>query len=175
MARVPLHDEKSLPAEAALIDRIKRERGKLLNLYKLLLNNGEICAGWLQLFTGVRQKAKLHGRYRELATMRVAVINGAPYEYQAHIPHALKAGVTQAQIDALPFWRESEVYPANDRAVLDYTDMMTKHVQVPDAVFAPLKGFLDDREIFELTVTIAGYNMVSRVLEALKVDHEHHE
>lgn len=172
MARIPLHDENSLPDQAALVDRIKSERGKLLNLYKVLLTNGDVCAGWLQLFTGVRQKAKLSGRYRELATMRVAVINGAPYEYHAHVPFALKAGLTQDQIDGLPFWRESKVYEANDRAVLDYTDMMTKHIQVPDAVFAPLKGFLDDREIFELTITVAGYNMVSRVLEALKVDHE---
>lgn len=172
MARVPLHDEKSLPGATALIDRIKTERGGLLNLYKLLLNNETICSGWLELFTGVRQKAKLHGRYRELATMRVAVINGAPYEYHAHVPFALKHGLTQAQIDALPFWRESDVYEPNDRAVLAYTDMMTKHIQVPDAVFAPLEGFLDAREIFELTVTVAGYNMVSRVLEALQVDHE---
>jgi AhpD family alkylhydroperoxidase len=172
MARVPMYDQTNKPASAALVTQICAERGSLLNLYKVLLNNEAVCQGWLQFFTAVRQKSKLHDRYRELATMRVAVINGAPYEYRAHAPLALQAGLNQAQVDELPFWRESSAYPANDQAVLAYTDMMTKHIQVPDAVFAPLKGFLDDQEIFELTMTIAGYNMVSRVLEALQVDHE---
>jgi alkylhydroperoxidase family enzyme len=56
------------------------------------------------------------------------------------------------------------------RAVLVYTDQMTKSVKVDDAVFAQLQtvGF-SDREIVELTTGIAGYNCVSRFLVALDV------
>ena len=171
MARVPYQDESTMPETAALVDRIKSERGRLLELYGVLLNSPPVAEGWLKLFTAIRQQGKLSDRYRELAIMRVAVINGAMYEYRAHVPFAVTAGVTSAQIDALPFWRTTDVFEANDRAVLDYTDTMTKNIQVPDAVFAPLKQFLDDREIVELTATIAGYNLVSRFLEALNVGH----
>ena len=173
MARVPLQDENSMPQAAALVDQIKAERGRLLNLYQVLLNSPEVCAGWLKLFTAIRQKGKLSDRWRELAIMRVAVINGAPYEYQAHIPFALKAGLEQKQLDQLERWRESGLYDANDGAILAYTDAMTREIRVPDALVAQLKGFLDDRELVELTATVAGYNMVSRFLEAMKVDHDH--
>jgi alkylhydroperoxidase family enzyme len=49
---------------------------------------------------------------------------------------------------------------------------MTRTIQVPDPVFAAIRKHLDDREVLELTATIAGYNLVSRVLEALRIDHE---
>jgi alkylhydroperoxidase family enzyme len=49
---------------------------------------------------------------------------------------------------------------------------MTRDVHVPDDVFAPVRQHFDDREITELTATIAAYNLVSRFLEALHVDPE---
>jgi alkylhydroperoxidase family enzyme len=39
-------------------------------------------------------------------------------------------------------------------------------------VFAAVRRHLDDRELVELTATVGGYNLVSRVLEALKLDHD---
>ena len=42
--------------------------------------------------------------------MRVAQLNGAPYEADQHAPIALKEGVTQAQLDALPTWHDADVY-----------------------------------------------------------------
>lgn len=170
--RIPLQDEKTMPETAELVARIKAERGSLLHLYGTLLNAPEIAEGWLKLFTAIRQKSKLSDRYRELAIMRVAILNRADYEYRAHVPFALKSGITQGQLDALPEWRQSSLFEPGDRAVLDYTDTMTRNIQVPDNVFAPLKTFLSDREIVELTATVAGYNLVSRFLEAVQVPHQ---
>jgi AhpD family alkylhydroperoxidase len=173
MARVPLQSESSMPDQQALIAKIKAERGgKLLNLYRVLLNSPAVCEGWLNLFTAIRQKGKLPDRYRELAIMRVAVINGADYEYDAHVPFAIQAGMNQVQLNELPRWRGSDKFDERERAVLGYTDTMTKNIQVPDDVFAPIKKLFDPQEIVELTATIGGYNLVSRVLEALQVDHE---
>ena len=101
MPRVPYIEEKDHPELAPLVARIKAERGKLLDLYKVLLHSPAVMEGWLGFFTAIRQKTKLAGRYRELAILRVAVLNGADYEYQAHLPFALKEGATQEQIDAL--------------------------------------------------------------------------
>jgi alkylhydroperoxidase family enzyme len=43
---------------------------------------------------------------------------------------------------------------------------------VPDEVFARVRAHFDDRTLVELTLTIAGYNLVSRFIEALQIDHE---
>ena len=172
MARVPLHDETTRPDDAPLIGRIRAERGKLLNLYRTLLNAPPIAEGWLKLFTAIRQQSTLDARYRELSILRVAVINGAPYEFKAHVPHGLKGGLSQAQIDSLDAWAVSDLFDARERAVLAYTDSMTRDIRVPEAIIRSLKVFLGDRELVELTATIGGYNLVSRFLEAMQVDHE---
>ena len=64
------------------------------------------------------------------------------------------------------------MFDARERAVLAYTDAMTRHVQVPEPVFAAVRAEFDDRWLVELTATVAAYNMVSRFLEALQL-HTH--
>jgi alkylhydroperoxidase family enzyme len=115
-----------------------------------------------------------------LAVCRVAVLNGAVYEWNAHAPLALKGGIAPEELQAcrsLPCTAEgdlaqleSSVLTPRQRAVLQYTDQMTRTIKVEDAVFAQLQtvGF-NDREIVELTTGIAGYNCVSRFLVALDV------
>ena len=171
MTRVPLIDEKTHPELAQLIATIKSERGgKLLHLYQALLNSPPVAEGWLKLFTAIRQKTSLGGRYRELAILRVALLNAADYEYRAHLPFALKEGVSQEQIDAIPGWQLSERFDQRERAVLAYTDAVTRGIRVPDAIFAGVRQHFDDRETVELTATIAGYNLVSRFLVAMQLE-----
>jgi alkylhydroperoxidase family enzyme len=59
-----------------------------------------------------------------------------------------------------------------DNAVLAYADAMTRQIRVPDDVFAAVRRHFPEREVVELTATIGGYNLVSRFLEAIQIDHE---
>ena len=63
---------------------------------------------------------------------------------------------------------------AEQRAVLRYTDAMTKTVAVPDEVFEELRACFDEKEIVEITATVAAYNCVSRFLVALDVGEKNH-
>ena len=51
---------------------------------------------------------------------------------------------------------------------------MTKHVRVPQALFEAVRKQFNERELVELTATIGGYNLVSRFLEAMQIDHDEH-
>ena len=53
--------------------------------------------------------------------------------------------------------------------VLAYTDQMTRGVEVDDEVMERLKECFTDKEVVELTATVAAYNCVSRFLVALDV------
>ena len=171
MARVPLIEEGERTELDGLIATIKAERGgRLLHLYKALLNSPPVAEGWLKFFTAIRQKTKLNGRSRELAILRVALLNGADYEYRAHVPFALQEGMTQEQIGAIPGWQLWGGFDDRDRTVLALTDCMTRGIDVPDAVFAEVRRHFDDREVVELTATIAGYNLVSRFLVAMQLE-----
>jgi AhpD family alkylhydroperoxidase len=172
VARVPDIDENEHPELAPLIARIKAERGKVLNLYKVLLHSPAVMEGWLSFFTAIRKKTKLGGRYREIAILRVAILNGADYEYRAHLPFALNEGASAEQIAALMAWQASPLFDAAERAVLAYTDRMTREIQVSDELFAEVQKYFDAQELVELTATIAGYNLVSRFLEAMQIGHQ---
>jgi AhpD family alkylhydroperoxidase len=173
MARIPYVDDTARPELKALCDRIRAERGgRLLNLYKALLNSPKVAEAWLQLFTVIRQQCELPARERELVILAIALINHADYEYQNHIPFALAAGLTGQQLDELPRWRSSALFSERDRAVLAYAEAMTREVHVPDEVFEAMRRHFEPRQLVELTATVGGYNLVSRVLEALKIDPE---
>lgn len=172
MARLSYAD-LSHPEAKPLVDRIVAERGSVLHLYQMLLHSPAVAGGWLNYLTSIRQLSTLPGDLRELVIMRVAAINGAPYEADQHAPIALQEGISQAQLDALDQWESSDLFSEKERAVLAYTDTMTRHVQVPQPVFdAARQAMGTDKLMIELTATVAAYNMVSRFLEALQV-HSH--
>lgn len=175
MARLPYADPTD-PALAPVAQRIAAERGSVLHLYRMLLQSPPVAAGWLGYLSAIRQQCSLPGALRELVIMRVAVLNGASYEADQHAPIALKEGVPQAQLDALATWPESAAaFDPLQRAVLAYTDAMTRQVQVPAEVFEAVREQLaSPRLVVELTATVAAYNMVSRFLEALQI-HSHDE
>jgi len=172
MARIPYPDPSRYEREP-LAERIKHERGgQLLNLYKMLLHSPPVAEGWLAFMSAVRQKTVLRGRYRELAILRVAVCNDAAYEFDAHVPFAMQEGFDKAAIDALRAGRVPEGLDRTDLAVIAYVDSMTSEIHVPDEVFAQVREHFAERDVVELTATIAAYNCVSRFLEALRVDPE---
>lgn len=172
MARIPYAD-LSAPTIKPLADRIVAERGSVLHLYQMLLNSPSVAEGWLGYLTAIRQKSSLDGAIREMVIMRVAQLNRAPYEADQHAPIALREGMSQAQLDALGEWSaHGDLFSAQERAVLAYTDAMTRDVQVPDAVFAAVSAHFEAQQLVELTATVAAYNMVSRFLEALQI-HSH--
>jgi alkylhydroperoxidase family enzyme len=172
MPLLPALDENS-PVSPELVARCKRERGgQLLLLYRVLLNSEPVAEGWLKLFTAIRQQSQLSGRIRELATLRVAVLNKATYEFDAHRPFALKEGIPAAWIGVLETGAVPPDADVLDLAVIRYTDELTREATVKRETHEAVKAHLTDREMLELTVTVAGYNMVSRVLNALEIRSE---
>jgi len=169
MARIEYADLSQGEA-AVLADRIVAERGSVLHLYQMLLHSPPAAEGWLTYLTAIRHRCSLDGAIRELVIMRIAHLNRAPYEADQHAPIALREGLRQGQLDALALDDvPSDLFDARERAVLAYADAMTRSVQVPDPVFQAVRRHFPDRELVELTATIAAYNMVSRFLEALQV------
>ncbi|KAJ5741448.1 Carboxymuconolactone decarboxylase [Penicillium manginii] len=155
----------------------------LVPLDLTLLHAPPVADGYNSFIGSLRSKTILDPALLELSISRIAVLNNAVYEWNIHAPLALKAGLkapalqnvrslplfcqaTEANIHA---WKKS-CLTAREQAVLAYTDAMTESVNVSNEVFQQLINTeLSNREIVELTATIAGYNCVSRILVALDV------
>jgi AhpD family alkylhydroperoxidase len=173
MARVETIDEAEHPELAELVARLRGgRRGRLINIYRLLLNSPAIAESWFELVGAVRWQTELDGGLREIIIIRVALLNQVEYVLRAHEPYALEEGLTQAQHDAIGAWEQSTLFSGPQRAALAYTDAMTRDVRVPQPVFDELRRHFSDRQIVELTVLIGVYNMHTRVLQALEIDPE---
>ena len=174
MARVPLIEETAHPELADSIAKIKGARGgRLINIYRLMLHSPSLASAWFDLNQAVRYGTEIDGQSRELAVIRVAVLNDVEYVQRAHGPaYALKEGLTPEQVTAIASWQESNLFSESQRALLAYTDAMTRAIEVPDAVFAALRRHFSERQTVELTMLIGAYNMLTRFLKALKVDPE---
>ena len=180
------------PASAAYAQlSARRSPNPLLQLDLTLLHSPPVASGWSSFFGSIRTQTTLSADIRELCICRVAVLNGADYEWEHHIPILQEAGVGEravAEIKNRKAWRgwigedvdavaEEEDMQRDDcgglnelqRAVLAYTDAMTIGVKVSDDIFAQLKNLVDDRHVVEITATVAAYNCVSRFLVALDV------
>ncbi|KAI4652680.1 uncharacterized protein J4E79_008987 [Alternaria viburni] len=162
--------------DKAVEQRVRQRRGEkgLIALDRTLLHAPPVADGWNSFLGSIRTKTSLPTSIRETAICRVAVLNKAWYEWESHSPILESAeDVTKAQVLAVLNSKPRE--PLADLgeklgAVLAYTDAMTLDVRVPDSVFEQLKmvGF-SEKEIVEITATVAAYNCVSRFLVALDV------
>ncbi len=156
----------------AVTERIRQRRGgRLTALDGMLLHSPEFADGWNSMLGAVRGSSTLPADVRELVILRVAARNGADYEWVAHEPLARQAGLGDEQIAAISLagGGSSATLSQAQWAALAYADAMTTHVTVPEEIFQAVRAHFDDRQAVEMTVTVAAYNMVSRVLVALEV------
>ena len=166
------------PELAAQEAAIAAVRGRVSPLYQVLLNSPAVAHGWEQMLSAIRNHNSLSAALRELVILRVAVLNNAPYEFEAHRPIALAAGVSAAaiariQIDsplAVPAGNQTDL-SAPEHVAIRLTDTMTRDIAVPDALYSEVQQHFTAQNQLDLVATIAAYNMVSRLLEALKIGH----
>ena len=164
------------PEDAALkrmFDEVRARGTALPNLYRVIGIAPPMLRAWLDFAWPLRLQAKSPRRLRELLILRVAQIAGARYEWVHHQAMALAAGVSQAQVDALEDWEQSELFAAQEQAVLRLADEVTRGPAASAACIQSLKqqGF-SDAEVVELTLTASFYVCVARFLQSMDVDLE---
>jgi len=174
MARVPLLQEQDHPELAEVMAQYSAgRRGKLINIYRMLLNAPPLAESWFNHSNTVRWKTTLDGRLREIVIIRMGHLANSQYVLRQHVPTlALAEGLTLDDCNAIPEWQASNLFSDSERAALAYTDTMTRDIVVPDEIFAEVERHFNARQIVELTVLIGTYNMNARVLQALRVDLE---
>jgi AhpD family alkylhydroperoxidase len=175
MARLPLIDEHAGPDIAALVGKIRGARGgRLHDFYKALLHSPGVASAWFDFNNAVRFQAQLDDRVRELVIMRVAALTGCGYVFEVHkAQYAKPAGVTPDEVEALRSRGQPALFGGRESALLAYVDAMTRDVEVPDDLFEGMRGRFSDREVVEVTVLTAAYNMHTRFLKALGFETAH--
>ena len=164
MQRVP-----SAGFEPVLQKRLEELWGRPVNLYRALGNHQALTAAWTEFANAIRHDSRTPRALRELMILRTAQIARSEYEWAHHLRMARKAAVSEEKIAALAGWRASPAFDAKERAALGLTEAVMA-CNVTDDVHAEAKKHFSDAEYVELSLTAAFYAMVSRMLDAMRVE-----
>lgn len=178
--RLPYVGESAFKGQATLevVERIRNRRapGPLQALDLTLLHSPPVADGWNSFLGSIRTQTTLAAAVRELIICRVAICNGAWYEWDSHAPLAVQGGVSAEAMDLVKERHLMSVSPERRRqvrlgdkewAALMVADEMTRNVKVRDRTFSELQSHFSAREVVEVIATASCYNCVSRFLVAL--------
>jgi len=107
-------------------------------------------------------------RLMELVRIRFAQLLGADDELARRTQQATAAGLDEAVIAELPQWPSSPRFDARDRTVLAWAEQWLVDVNgVSDDDAAELQQLLSERELAQLTMAVAMFEMLTRACVAL--------
>jgi alkylhydroperoxidase family enzyme len=168
MARVPYLEPSDLAPEDQ--DLLKRP----IWLFKALVNSPKAARAFSGLGGYIRYGSKLDPRLRELAILQVGWLARSPYEWSHHVKLGHDFGVSDADVQALI--DDTDGKPTNldplSKLVLKAAREMTRDGAMAEPTFTALQAEMGNEVVVDLTLSIAFYNAVVRVLGTLQIDVE---
>jgi 4-carboxymuconolactone decarboxylase len=116
-----------------------------------------------------RYKTSLSPRQSEFAILCTARLWRAQYEWFAHEPMALKAGVKEKTIKDLRAGRKPASAPKDERAIYDFIQELYKTRRVGDRNYKRVQTVLGDQGTVELVGILGYYVLISMTLNVFRM------
>ena len=116
-----------------------------------------------------RYKTGVPARLSEFAILCTARLWRAQYEWFAHEPPALAAGVKPKTIQDLRAGRVPKSAAKDERAIYDFIQEIYKKRRVSDRTFKRVQGFIGDAATVELVGILGYYVMISMTLNVFQM------
>lgn len=143
-----------------------------INLAKVLAHSPDGARAFSRLGGWIRFKSQLDPRLREMAILRIGVLEQNEYEFSHHVKLGLEFGLDDADIGAVIDGPDAAHLNPLERLVVQAADEATRQGAIAETTLDELRIHLSDRLVLELTIVIAFYNGVVRLLASLGVDVE---
>lgn len=168
-SRISAPDPEALnPEGRAVFDAAIRTFGAPLGPRIPLLHSPDLAVAWSKMGLALR-KSTLKPALRELAILVVGQHWRADFEWYAHAPKAVAAGVTEAQLDDIMNGRTPAFEDEEKRLVYAYCRELVLSRQVCDETYNATKHLLGERLIVELTALAGHFTNVAMTLNAHRV------
>jgi 4-carboxymuconolactone decarboxylase len=168
MTRIKLtsSDQQSEP-----IREFSTRRGDL-NLFRLLAHAPDVFVGWSQMVDEILDSPTFSTRMRELIVLRVAHLQGTPYELSQHTDLARSAGLTERQINAVVSADEDDGagFSRTERLVLDAVTELCTTRHLREDSFDAVGAALGDEALTEMLMIVSCYYGLALVLNAADLD-----
>ncbi|HWW64849.1 MAG TPA: carboxymuconolactone decarboxylase family protein [Sphingomonadaceae bacterium] len=108
-------------------------------------------------------------REREIVALRTAWLVKAGYVWSRHIPYGRKAGLSEAEMEALKHPIADHGWSAPDAALIAMADALVADFYVPDDIWVELASHFDDRQCMDAIFVVGHFVMLSMFLNTAGV------
>jgi 4-carboxymuconolactone decarboxylase len=171
MSRLPdLDPEKFSPEQRKVHEAVLAgPRGKVVGPIKVWLKNAGLAEHAQALGAYCRFNSSLPPRLSELAIIVTGAFWKANYEWFAHAPLAIKAGIDPAAVEAIRRNATPTFTRADEQAIYDFARELLTTRRVSAATFARAQKELGEVSVIDLVGIIGYYGLVSVTLNAFEL------
>jgi len=145
------------------------KRGRLSGPFKVLIKAPEICEHAAKLGEHLRWGSSLPARLSELAICITARFWRAQYEWFAHAPLAVRAGVSEAAIEAIRRGETPHFTQKDEALVHRVCTEIYKTQRLTDASFNEAVSVLGEVGLIEVISVMGYYTLIGNTLNVFQV------
>jgi 4-carboxymuconolactone decarboxylase len=165
-----LAPEAMSPAQRTVADAIAAgPRKSLGGPFNAWLRSPEVADRMQKVGEYLRFHSSVPKRLNEFAILITARAWDAEYEWYAHYPLALAAGLKPAVAAELATGKRPAAMAADEAVVFDFLTELRRDKRVSDARFAQAKALLGDQGVIDLIALAGYYDLVSMTLNVAQV------
>jgi len=138
--------------------------------YEPWLRNPELARRLVALGGTLRFQTSLPARLTELAILVIGREWSAQFEWWAHEPFALRAGVAPETVEAIKQRRTPPFEKADEQAVYAFARELLENRRVGDDAYRALRDQVGEAGVVELVALLGYYTLVSMTLDVFEVD-----
>jgi len=168
MAEIPL--DQMTPAQRGVAEAIMSGPRKGMNgPFNAWLRSPELADRLQKVGEYVRFNTSLDKRLNEMAIIMTAQYWGSQYEWYAHAPLAIKAGLDPEIVAALGAGRKPEKMKDDEAIVWEFTTQLRRDHEVDDALYARAVEKFGENGVMDLIAVNGYYDVVSMTLNVAHV------
>jgi 4-carboxymuconolactone decarboxylase len=168
MAEIPL--DRMTPAQRSVAEGIMSgPRKGLSGPFNAWLRSPELADRLQKVGEYLRFNTSLDKRLNEMAIIMSAHHWGAQYEWFAHAPLALKAGLDPAVVKALGDGKKPDGMKDDEAIVWEFTTQLRRDRNVDDTIYARAVDKFGEQGVMDLIAVNGYYDLVSMTLNVAHV------
>ena len=165
---IPL--DKMTPQQRAVADAIMSgPRQRMSGPFNAWLRSPELADRLQKVGEYVRFKTSLDKRLNEMAIIMTAQYWGSQYEWFAHAPLAIKAGLDPDIVAAIGAGNKPDKMKDDEAIVWEFTTQLRRDHSVDDAIYAKAVEKFGEHGVMDLIAVNGYYDVVSMTLNVARV------
>ena len=162
--------EKMTPAQRTIAEAIMNgPRGRMSGPFNTWLRSPVLADRLQKVGEYVRFNTSLDKRINEMAILMTAQAWGAQYEWYAHAPLAIKAGLDPAVVKAIGAGQKPASMKDDEAIVWEFTTQLRRDHSVDDAIYSKALEKFGEQGIVDLIAVNGYYDVVSMTLNVAHV------